>query len=204
MPFRNFTPFEKLTSAQVNNFLMSQAVARFEDDTERDSQITDPQEGQLIYLESDGYQTYNGTDWEAFAAGGASWDDWTPSYGLGFDPGSGTVIARYIVIDKLLYGFIHVTLGSGFSIGSGLGFTLPEPISANLDPDNNTLTVGTGSLIDDSASARYLAFPLFLDPVNIFMRRIDSEGRQTSLSSSEPFNWSSGDQLSCQFMYEVD
>lgn len=204
MPFRNFTPFEKLTAAQVNNFLMSQAVARFEDSTERDSQISSPVEGQLIFLESDGYQSYDGTAWQAFSAGGATWDTWTPSFGLGFDAGSGNIIARYIVIDKLLYGFIHVELGSGFDVGSGMGFSLPEPVSANLDPTNYTLTVGTGSLIDISAAGRYLAFPLFLDPVNIFMRRIDNEGKQASLSSSEPFTWAVGDQLSCQFQYEVD
>ncbi len=205
MPFRNFTPFEKLTAAQVNTFLMQQAVATFDDATQRDAQIASPQEGQLIYNKDlDTYQTYDGTSWNNFSAGGAQWDTWIPSFGLSFDPGAGTVIARYIVIDKLLYGFIHVEFGSGFSQGSGMSFSLPEPVSSNLDPDNLTLTVGTGSAVDVSSANRYLLFPLFLDPVNIFMRGIGSNGQMTSFNSSSPFSWASGDQISCQFMYEVD
>lgn len=205
MPFRNFTAFEKLTAAQINQFLMQQSVATFDDATQRDAQITDPKEGQLVYnKDTDGYEFFDGTNFEPFSAGGAVFETWTPSFGLGFDPGDGTVIARFAVQGKLLYGFIHVTLGTGFSVGSGMGFTLPQAISTNLDPTDNTLTVGTGSLIDVSANGRYLALPLFLSAVNIFMRRIGSDGQMLSLSGTAPFTWAIGDQLSCQFQYEVD
>jgi len=65
--FRTFSAGEVLTAANVNNYLMQQAVMVFDDDSARSSSLgTAVSEGMLSYLkDSDVVQVYNGTAWAA-------------------------------------------------------------------------------------------------------------------------------------------
>jgi hypothetical protein len=64
MPRKVFTSGEVLTAADVNSFLMNQAVMTFADAAARTSAIASPTEGMLTYLSNvDLYQFYNGTIW---------------------------------------------------------------------------------------------------------------------------------------------
>jgi hypothetical protein len=62
-----FTVFENgavLTAAEVMGFMMRQQVCVFEDATERDAEITDPQHGQFAFLrDTNSIVFYNGTSW---------------------------------------------------------------------------------------------------------------------------------------------
>ena len=70
MPYKDFQVNEILTAADVNNFLMDQAIAVFADAAARDAAITSPTEGQHCFLsDTDALQYYTGSSW--VAAGGA-------------------------------------------------------------------------------------------------------------------------------------
>jgi hypothetical protein len=61
--FKTFTSGEVLTAADVNGYLM-QGVGVFADATERDAEITSPQEGQFAYLKDTNVTTYyTGSAW---------------------------------------------------------------------------------------------------------------------------------------------
>ena len=64
MPRKEFQIGEVLTAANVNTFLMDQAVMSFDDDAARGSAIPTPVEGMTTYLaDSKELELYNGTDW---------------------------------------------------------------------------------------------------------------------------------------------
>lgn len=69
--FKTFTVGEVLTAADVNDYLMEQAVTIFADSTARDAQITSPIEGQFCFLkDSNSLQFYSGSSWTNFIGEG--------------------------------------------------------------------------------------------------------------------------------------
>lgn len=68
--YRTFAAGEVLTAANVQGYLMDQAIPVFADATARDAAITSPTEGQHCFLsDTDALQFYTGSAW--VAAGGA-------------------------------------------------------------------------------------------------------------------------------------
>ena len=64
--FRTFVAGEVLTAAQVNTYLMEQAVMTFADSTSRDAAITSPSEGMIVFLkDTNQLFSYDGTTWNA-------------------------------------------------------------------------------------------------------------------------------------------
>jgi len=69
--YRTFGAGEVLTAANVQTYLMDQAIPVFASSTARDAAITSPSEGQHCFLsDTDALQYYTGSAW--VAAGGAS------------------------------------------------------------------------------------------------------------------------------------
>jgi len=69
--YRTFSAGEVLTAANVQTYLMDQAIPVFADATARDAAITSPSEGQHCFLSgTDALQYYTGSAW--IAAGGVS------------------------------------------------------------------------------------------------------------------------------------
>jgi len=69
--YRTFSAGEVLTAANVQTYLMDQAIPVFADATARDAAITSPAEGQHCFLsDTDALQYYTGSAW--VAAGGVS------------------------------------------------------------------------------------------------------------------------------------
>ena len=64
--FRTFVAGEVLTAAQVNTYLMEQAVMTFADLTARNAAITSPTEGMIVFLkDTNQLFSYDGTTWNA-------------------------------------------------------------------------------------------------------------------------------------------
>lgn len=62
--FRTFVAGEVLTAAQVNTYLMEQAVMTFADAAARDAAVTSPSEGMVAFLkDTDQLVAYDGTNW---------------------------------------------------------------------------------------------------------------------------------------------
>ena len=69
--YRTFSAGEVLTAANVQTYLMDQAIPVFASATARDAAITSPSEGQHCFLsDTDALQYYTGSAW--VAAGGVS------------------------------------------------------------------------------------------------------------------------------------
>jgi len=69
--YRTFSAGEVLTAANVQTYLMDQAIPVFASSTARDAAITSPSEGQHCFLsDTDALQYYTGSAW--VAAGGVS------------------------------------------------------------------------------------------------------------------------------------
>ena len=69
--YRTFGAGEVLTAANVQTYLMDQAIPVFASATARDAAITSPAEGQHCFLkDTDALQYYTGSAW--IAAGGVS------------------------------------------------------------------------------------------------------------------------------------
>jgi hypothetical protein len=64
--FRTFVAGEVLTAAQVNTYLMEQAVMTFADAAARDAAVTSPTEGMIAFLkDTNQLFSYDGTTWNA-------------------------------------------------------------------------------------------------------------------------------------------
>jgi hypothetical protein len=88
--FKTFTTGEVLTAADVNGYLM-QGINVFADATERDAEVTSPQEGQFAYTkDNNSLWYYSGSAW---VASGATGDIEGVTAGVGISGGgtSGTV-----------------------------------------------------------------------------------------------------------------
>ena len=69
--FKTFAVSEVLTAAEVNNYLMEQAVAVFSNATARDAAITSPENGQACFLlDSNSLQFYYSSAWNNFIGEG--------------------------------------------------------------------------------------------------------------------------------------
>ncbi len=69
--FKTFAVSEVLTAADVNNYLMEQAVAVFANSTARDSAISSPEDGQACFLlDSNSLQFYYSSAWNNFIGEG--------------------------------------------------------------------------------------------------------------------------------------
>lgn len=71
-----FVAGDVLTAADVNGYLMDQAVMVFADSTARDTAISSPSEGMFVYLsDTNALQYYDGAAWTPFTSGGAGLQD---------------------------------------------------------------------------------------------------------------------------------
>ena len=69
--FKVFSTGEVLTAADVNDYLMEQAIGIFADSSARDSQISSPIEGQFAYLSDSNTLTYyTGSAWASYIGDG--------------------------------------------------------------------------------------------------------------------------------------
>lgn len=70
--WKHWNPNDTFTSADVNNYFMSQAVPRFATTTARDAALTGadaPTTGQFCYVTGQGLMMWNGTSWGVYGAG---------------------------------------------------------------------------------------------------------------------------------------
>lgn len=64
MPYKAFSSGTQLPAADVNTYLMKQAVMVFADSTARAAAITSPSEGMVTYIsDTDRLETYSGSAW---------------------------------------------------------------------------------------------------------------------------------------------
>lgn len=68
--FKDFVAGDPLTAAQVDGYLMAQAVMTFANAAARNAAVTAPAEGNLCYLaDTNDFQIYDGAAWISYGAG---------------------------------------------------------------------------------------------------------------------------------------
>jgi hypothetical protein len=129
MPRKVFTAGEVLAAADVNSFLMNQAVMTFADSTARSSAIGTASEGMLVYLEDlNTYQTWNGSSWQNVITGTHA-----------------TVTTAYTASPANSGGFLYSTSSSAITVTVPDVFSIGDRIDVIRDGAGTvTLAAGTG------------------------------------------------------------
>jgi hypothetical protein len=156
--FRTFASGEVLTAANVQNYLMDQAVMVFSGTAERGSALPSPETGMVAYSTATGLQVYDGTNWTdvglgayGSATGGTSSSITVDgvNYTLLTFTSTGTLtVTKAGVFDVLLFagggggGGQTNTGGVLYSCGGGgAGGRLQDTIYLDADA---TITIGAG------------------------------------------------------------
>jgi hypothetical protein len=130
MPRKVFTAGEVLAAADVNTFLMDQAVMVFADSTARGSAIGTASEGMLTYLaDINTFEYWNGASFEALNGGGTN----------------GTITTAYTAVVGNAGGFLLSTSSSAITVTFDDVYEVGDRVDVIRDGAGTvTLAAGTG------------------------------------------------------------
>lgn len=198
MPFKTFNAGDVLTAADVNDYLMEQAVITCTSGTRPSS----PAEGMTIYeTDTDKILSYSGSAWIPVQYQGA-WDTYTPTWtasGSAPSIGNGSLAGRYMRAGSRVTLTVKITTGSTTTYGSGTyGLSLPPGLNA---ASGVPAYVGSGYFRDASAtSTGHFSGISFVDPggsaVGFFYNN-------SQVGAGNPFTWTNGDFLIATITYEA-
>ena len=198
MAYKIFTNGDVLNASELNDNLMNQAVMVFSNPSARTAAIASPTEGMLSYLlDSRNYESHNGTDWVQVIRPGA-WLAWAPVLSNGFANGNGVWSgARYTQIGKTVHFKATFTTGTTSSYATGMRVSLPVTgVSSEVMTLSGYVQRGT---------TRYPILPLDHTGTYVTLQAANASGTyttQTSMSSTVPHTWTTGDQISIAGTYE--
>lgn len=160
-----------------------------------------PYTGQKVF-ETDTlrFSVYDGSTWQTATQLGA-WTAYTPTWtASSTNPslGNGTLTGAYIQIGKTVHYRIRLRAGSTTTFGSGVyRFSLPVTTVATFAGAGEI--IGQASLLDNSASSRYVRNAYTYDDTKVSL--VDEGG--TGVSNSVPFTFATLDNLSIVGTYEA-
>jgi len=198
MSYKVFTAGTKLTAADVNDYLMKQAVTYFASSTARDAAITSPVEGMVAYLEDTNiYTFYNGSAW-----GNLVWPDawiaYTPTLTNITLGSGGTSAFFYQRVGKAVNVRGRITLGSTGVLTGVATFTLPV---------NSILSDqfwDFGAILNDSGTTFYPGVVRVGTSTATVLATNAAATYTTAVNTSAtiPFTWASSDVINVGFTYE--
>lgn len=123
---------ETVSSADMQDYLMDQAVQRFATQAQRAAQLPAPTEGMVSYRdEAKAFEVHDGTVFRGFDVG--PWRPWVPVLqgGSGFAEGVKTNwFGSYMQHGRTVTALFTLGLGSGFAQGASGPFSLSLPVAA--------------------------------------------------------------------------
>jgi len=198
--YRDFAIDEILTSANVNNYLMTQAVMSFSSTTTRDSELSGSlEEGMVAYTRADNtFWWYDNSSWRVLLTPETSY---TPTLGgTGWSLGNGVFTASYTRVGDTVHFSAVLYMGSTTSFGSSFPeFTLPVAASLPLYYTwfDGAAQEGAGSglfpvrwQLNAATSVRAYVVTASL-----------AYAKHAYVTSTAPFTWSTGHRLSVQGTY---
>jgi hypothetical protein len=196
--YKVFTNGSTLQASELNENLMQQSIATFSNEAARTAAITSPIEGQTTYLRDfDRYDSWSGSAWLPIVSSGA-YTSYTPTI-TGITLGNGVLTSAFTRIGKTTFGHITFTLGSTSAVTGVPVFSLPTT-------RKSTSFFNVAILLNDSGTG---SFP-GLARVDLNTMRIFALGVATApgvvgintISSTNPFTWTTNDSITISFNYE--
>ena len=142
--------------------------------------------------------------WAAAGGGAATWTTWTPSWD-NLTVGNGTVTARYIQIDKVVFFSLKLVFGSTTSVSGRPQFTLP--VSASSTTAVETANVFAQATDDGVGDSLLSSLPILSDVTKIGL--IPWKANSTyvlydqNITAIIPFVWAVNDKIFVSGNYEV-
>lgn len=193
MGFKTFLAGNPLAAADLNNFLMAQAVIGCTSGTHPAS----PQQGMVIYeTDTDLFKYWNGSAWE----GPGVWVAYTPSWtSSGTTPtlGNGTLTGSWTQIDKTVHGRIKLTIGSTTNGGTGAwSFSVPTARGTN-----ESLDAAGVAFLNQGVSNRYSGTTQ--ETSSVAFAVLVSGSITNALGVGVPVAYAAGHTLAVHFTYEA-
>lgn len=137
--------------------------------------------------------------------GTAAWASYTPTW-TNLSVGNGTVVAKYVQINKSVIARLSLVFGSTTSISGGVEFTLP--VTRATYAGSATLTpLGVALALDASVPAAFkIVVSTGSTTAKALLTTLDVSGtyaKSAALSSTVPFTWTTSDEIAAQFVYEA-
>jgi len=121
-----------------------------------------------------------------------AWVAWTPTL-TNLTLGSGTVIAKYSRVGKMLDFRFKFTLGAGSAVGSLPRFSLP--FAAHSEYAVTADKAGWGSAADSGITDYDVSLRFVVDQGSVEFVTIGTNGQHAAVSATVPFTFGSGDSL---------
>lgn len=199
--YKNFSAGEVLTSSDVDTYLMEQSTMVFASAAARDTAITAPSEGMVAYLtDTNLLCQYSGAAWSGIGPSSGAWRSWTPTYS-NLTVGSGTVVARYMRVGRMITYKFQFTYGSGSSVGTNPTFAVPVTAAAQGELDMNVCR-----LTDSSPFTRYIGWAVGATTSTVQIGQLEnvvSTLAYVSVTATSPFTWATGDTIFVSGTYEA-
>ena len=118
-----------------------------------------------------------------------------------FDKGAGTINAHLTRSGKFVSGFMAITLGTGFTIGTTPSFNLPYPMD-----DTREASGWTGSIFDQSTGDIYIISAYGISQTQIGFRATKVKGQTIEIvpiTTTFPLTFASGDIITLNGNYKI-
>lgn len=137
---KTFVANEVLTAAEVNGYLMDQAVMVFADSTARSSAIGTPTEGMVSYLsDTNAIEKYTGAAWENIQAASA-----------GFTSSTATT---YEIASADAGNYLRFTDAATLTVSTATAFTAGQQVQILADGTALSIAGGTGVTLGGAGTA---------------------------------------------------
>ena len=144
-----------ITATWANTNVRDQGVSLFATTAARDAAITAPTEGLVSYqTDTNTITTYSGSAWSSIGPVSGALTSWTPVLVQSGGATINNVRSSYIRVGRMVtcWWEISVTASAGAIAANSITVSMPVPGVVG-----QTGTVGSGTLFDTSATARYKA-----------------------------------------------
>lgn len=133
------------------------------------------------------------------------WSDWTNAISSGITVGNGTLIAKYMKIGDKVNFYFSFTLGSTSAVTGDV--LLNPPVSFSPSFANGRQPIGNSNLLDSGTAARtgecHVIHTPPYDKIRISYYSVSgSYIGPNSISSTQPFTWTTNDGILCTGIYD--
>lgn len=199
---KTWTAGEVLTASDLNSYLMDQAVVVFATTTDRDTAITSPTDGMVVYVTASEALFVYEAGWVQYDT---TWKSWTPTW-TNVTKGTGpTETYVYLRVGKMVIAHGSLTLGTSGAVSGSVTVTMPVASSTSAI----STTAGAAFFFDTSASATFQGVvEVTANSTTATIRASDAATAylsRTNLSSTIPFGaaWAVGDRIGFNVTYQV-